>query len=335
MTNCISKYKIHTLRFLFLLSTFVLFIPDFGSVVLWRSGAGNYLATTTIIIIYLYLFQKNFSNKSLQIFTCIFAFLAGFSNENTSGGVILITLLLLLNQKLKHQKQQKIKYIYLFCSLLGLAILCLSPGDKNRIHIYDNSWLNLSPLHRVYQGFSKMIYFIHNDPLNYILFLLVITLLVVSYYKWQSNINWNEGFIFIISGLITGVVLCISPEGMDVGRTYFGAFTLILIGSFKLLPEDLGKLYYTLITSLAIFSCLYNLAYNIPTAKQFNNQLNQRYSLIKRSPKNKTIDIPVIQYSNNKYSISGSYVELTHDKNAFPNYVYNFIFNRKVVVDKS
>lgn len=333
VTNIIKRNNVYVLKFILLISTFLLFIPDFGSVVLWRSGAGNYLVVTTVIVIYLYLFTHlDHVNIILVIFTTILAFIAGFGNQNTSGGLILITSLLLVMERIRKEKINPIKFVYLFSSMIGFIVLLSSPGDKKRMRMYDTDWLGYSFQYKLLQGTSKLIEFIHSDPLNYIFLSLIIILMIYSYYMWRKQVDWYGGIIFIISGIITGLVMCLSPEGIDVGRTYFGAFTFLIIGIFYLIPNNLNRIFYVMLTSLMVFSCIYNLLYGVSESMKFNSQLNERYSILEHSKKNQVIKLPPIQYEKNRYTLSGSYVELTPDKDAFPNYDYKWTFNQYVVL---
>ena len=92
-----------------------------------------------------------------------------------------------------------------------------------------------------------VLYFI-NTPLN------IVFLIFYRYFK--KSPNFKLGLIFIIAGVATGAVLCLSPEGMNVGRTYFGAFTLALIGMFRILSLNCGQRVELLISVIIRLSFL-------------------------------------------------------------------------------
>lgn len=74
---------------------------DFAQTILWREGACNYLWGMVIILGFLTLFRYLLEHvsiiKPIQLIGLgILGFLAGWGNENTSGGAILIALLYLL-----------------------------------------------------------------------------------------------------------------------------------------------------------------------------------------------------------------------------------------------
>ena len=105
------------------------------SVVLWRSGAGNYLVTIAYLDKFITLNKKRLLSL---ISLCGLGFLAGFGNQNTSGGVILITLLILLKNWLVTKKLNKQQLLSVGFLLLGFSGLLLSLGDKKRAKMYDS-----------------------------------------------------------------------------------------------------------------------------------------------------------------------------------------------------
>ncbi|HAW7058449.1 TPA: hypothetical protein JJJ54_003039, partial [Enterococcus faecalis] len=97
LTN-FSKQKFNTIRLLFIVMLIVLFVPRFGETILWETGSINYLWTfgimLTFISIYHWKIIKNVSPvmKYASFFMFIFGLIAGWCNENTSGGLILLTI---------------------------------------------------------------------------------------------------------------------------------------------------------------------------------------------------------------------------------------------------
>lgn len=330
LTFTFEKDKYNFWRFILLLSAFMLFVPDFGSVVLWRSGAGNYLVTTTIMLAYLDKFIFLSSKRLLSLISlCGLGFLAGFGNQNTSGGVILITLLILLKNWLETKKLNKQQLLSVGFLLLGFSGLLLSPGDKKRAEMYDSQWLQLSTFDKFKSSLKSMILYFINTPLNIVFLILLIIIVLIFYRYFRKSPNFKLGLIFIIAGVATGAVLCLSPEGMNVGRTYFGAFTLSFIGMFRILSLNRGQRVERLISITMLFFFFVYFTYKLPSTLSFNRQLSERYVLIEHS-NHKRVKLPAIKYQSNKYTMAGSYIELSKDSNAFPNYVYNAAFEKTV-----
>lgn len=92
----------NSIHLIFLIMAFVLLVPDFSSPIIWRSGVGNYLATTVVDMLFIWLFlNKKFNNNFYIILTCLTGFIAGWGNENTSGGIILFSLSVIIYNLLK------------------------------------------------------------------------------------------------------------------------------------------------------------------------------------------------------------------------------------------
>ncbi len=90
------------------------FIPQFGLTVLWVSGAGNYLWCTIIILLFLLPYRKylenehSFKDNTLNfILMIIIGILAGWTNENTGGAMILLTMLFIAYYKFENEHSFK------------------------------------------------------------------------------------------------------------------------------------------------------------------------------------------------------------------------------------
>ena len=77
-------------------------LPVFGQTCLWLIGSCNYLWTTVLILWFLWIYRKN--NTSASIYKIIGIFLlgiiAGWTNENTSAGLLVIIIGYLIIQKI-------------------------------------------------------------------------------------------------------------------------------------------------------------------------------------------------------------------------------------------
>ena len=82
-----------------------LFAVSFGETILWETGTCNYLFTTTIVMTMVTLYRNGYKkcmaeggeDKSKKIASCIGMFLlgvvSGWCNENTSGGLLLLMII--------------------------------------------------------------------------------------------------------------------------------------------------------------------------------------------------------------------------------------------------
>ena len=123
---------------------FVLLVPDFSSPIIWRSGVGNYLATTVVDMLFIWLFlNKKFNNNFYIILTCLTGFIAGWGNENTSGGIILFSLSVIIYNLLKTNKVKVKEVLGTAFMILGYLILIFSPGDHKRMEANDSEFLKM------------------------------------------------------------------------------------------------------------------------------------------------------------------------------------------------
>ena len=98
-TRNIIKYSL--LSFLLSFFSVILFSPVIGQIFFWKAGAGNYLLTTVVILTFILPFhdwyQEGTIKKSLLYYLLpIIGFIAGWSNENTSGGALLIVFIYII-----------------------------------------------------------------------------------------------------------------------------------------------------------------------------------------------------------------------------------------------
>ena len=114
-----------------------LFAPAFGQTMLWTVGSANYLWGAIVSIGWLAwidkLIEKEQINRYEQAGVVVYAFFAGFCNENTSAAVLLIVGLLLL-LRLYEKKKWKI-WMILSCSsgFAGWLVMILAPGNNARL----------------------------------------------------------------------------------------------------------------------------------------------------------------------------------------------------------
>ena len=116
-----------------------IFCVDFSQTILWLSGACNYLWGVAIILgfitVYRYLMKNAKGVKSITAATIgIFPLgvLAGWGNENTSGGAILIVLLFTAIYFYENRKLEKWMYSGIAGMFVGFIFLLMAPGNKAR-----------------------------------------------------------------------------------------------------------------------------------------------------------------------------------------------------------
>ena len=126
--------------------------PVFGQNCIWLIGSCNYLWTTVIILSFLLMYRNKEKRKDkpyLCLLMLIFGIIAGWTNENTSFGLIVITLLSIIFIK-DNGKVPKYKICGLIGVVLGFIIMIVAPGNYIRSeHFKNNSPLVIKLIRRV------------------------------------------------------------------------------------------------------------------------------------------------------------------------------------------
>lgn len=339
LTRSISKDAIYLDRILLITITLFLFIPGFTSVFLWRAGAGNYLMVGVTDLLFLYLIYKvRADSKLLAVVTFLVGIVAGWGNENTSGGILIIVILIIIKGYYESKKIALKNIIGFFGLLMGYSILIVSPGSKKRQMANDYAYLQQNFLRRMFQGLERQLDFFAKDWWIIVFFSLVIAVVVVAFIFWRNQPHFIDGLIFIIGGVLSTLVMIIAPEGMDIGRPYFGPTLLMLIGMMLLIPlridnDGVRATYISTISILTLLT-LFSTVLGYQNAQQFNNQLNARYNYIAQSKK-KVVDVKPINYGKyNKYSLAPVFWEVRRSNNSatFPNNCYYHYFGKKVTL---
>lgn len=212
------------------------FCVDFSQTVLWLSGACNYLWGMTIILgfitAYRYLLEngKNIKNINLAVIGLFpLGILAGWGNENTSGGAILIILLLTGIYFWQNLRIEKWMLSGISGATLGFLFLLLAPGNKIRGDFLKEE--------EMYKGISAFIsrglkIFKAIDKYMLIYIIVIVMLGTYFYYKKYKAEQFTEVAVFGFAALATAGVLIMTPEPMP--RAYFGANVYMMIAAVQM-----------------------------------------------------------------------------------------------------
>lgn len=219
------------------------FSVEFAQTVLWLGGACNYLWGIAILLGFLTCFRYFMENGRrrkravpISVFLFFFGVLAGWGNENTSGGGILIALLFSF---LYFRKERKI-YPWTVSGIAGMVIgflmMLLAPGNRARG--------SLMKADETYSGF--MAYVSRGLKINkamneYMMIYIVVICLLCAYfiYKGKKIEEFTDTFIYCLAGLATSYVLILTPEPMP--RAYFGAnifFAIACVQMISMVSEE-------------------------------------------------------------------------------------------------
>lgn len=225
------------------------FSVRFDQTVLWRAGACNYLWGTTIImglVTYYRLLlerEKNAKHPILQnIGLLIWGILAGWCNENTSGGCILFIILFSLLYFIKNKKILPQTICVAAGLFTGFLFMLFAPGNRIRLSYMSDTH---SGIMKYIARFLK----INNNVEQYMMLYIAIILLLLVYYigkyKQEGIRKCINIIIFGFVGIATCYALILAPEPMP--RAYFGAnifFLTAVAESISKIKEEDGILHY-------------------------------------------------------------------------------------------
>lgn len=304
--------KYNSFRFIIIQVLFWLFIPAFGEVFLWETGSANYLWGSLIILSFLYVYHREiieehvFMKRKLMIFLMFaLGILAGWCNENTSGGALLIVLGYLGWQLYTKRKIHLWMLTGVIGNIIGLAVMALAPGNKIRATYFTRSTWSLPRklMTGIITIFEQM-----KEHLSLFLVMLIILLVLYAYIS-QDKKRVFLSVIYFISGIATMLVLSISPAALDYGRSYYGAILFLIIAFSMSLPNYKVNIRFSPIYSVlyVIFVCSFfmNVMVGVSDIILSKLDLTKQYGYLVEQEKKGNLNpvFPNMPYSNTtKYS---------------------------------
>ncbi len=210
---------------------------DFGQTVLWETGACNYLWGTVIILGHVTLYRRRLERygrleteqKSLGWAVLLFftGLIAGWCNENTSGGGLLLLLSFLIPFRLDKRTKRLPGKAWMYSApagmLTGFAFMVLAPGNSVRSAMKEET------AHSGLLGLAarslKIVLAVKEQ------FFLCIVLLLILLCLAQAQKIGKERLMntlrFTLVALATSFALLLAPETQD--RAHFGAGIFLLI----------------------------------------------------------------------------------------------------------
>ena len=242
-------------NYLFIIHLLIWFINiSFGEVTLWLTGSCNYLWTSVIILLFLYLFHKE--NKNVIIFS-ILGILAGMCNENFSLSIIFVCILFVIFNKNYRNKNNYIGIIFL---IIGYLFLFLAPGNFIRASAGVNNIITIT---------QKTLYLIK------VFSLLIIFILLLSYVLYKKNKLKKDYLIYILGSIMCILFLVVAPTfslRATIGTLIYNLIIIIdILFSFKF---DLNKYIYLILGVIYLISYLYTLQDTYNLNKYINNLNN-------------------------------------------------------------
>jgi len=286
----------------FLINVFLwLFVPAFGQTILWETGAANYLWGGIIVVSFLFLYHRYYEKEQElsfnpivnSILLLILGILAGWCNENTSGGMILIVLGYLY---FYYQKKKPLR-LWMFTGLLGaifgLFMMVTAPGNAVRATYFARSQWSLP--RKLYSGVFSITKTLYEN--SFALFVLMAILIVLGIF-FSKHKEWLRlSYIYLFAGIATIYVLSLSPAGLDWGRSFFGGVLFIIMAMAFEWPDKVLKstqgAFYGVISGVLITQFLFTFALGVNDIALSYREINQQYNYVREQKKQGNLN-PVI-----------------------------------------
>lgn len=315
------------LKALLIFALLWVFTPSFNDVYLWMAGSVNYLTAMVIMLAFVLFYhrytieavvKKHNPYKIAGIF--LLGIIAGWCNENTSGGTLVIVLGYTAIARLyKKKKIEKWMVAGIIGNIIGYLFMVMAPGNDIRATYFDRSkltfiWKIIDALPNIAGGLRENAMF----PLT-----IALALIVFSYLTHGPSIRNILSSLFYIIGLLTIGVLAISPTAINWSRSYFGGIIFILISLVMSLCELLlnfdkvNKLIFSGI--LGYISVLFILLFFIGSIDIYRNHVSysRQAEAIKTqmSEGKEDIVVPALDYKPKTRYPKHSDDDITADKN--------------------
>lgn len=323
-----NNKKDNPILILFIFLTLYFIVPVFGQDTLWLTGSANYLWTTTIVLFLINIIIGNLKLKN-NIYSSCFVFLigicAGWTNENTAFGLIVILTLLTVKEKIETKSISPLKITGIIGSILGFLIMILAPGNYIRKDGYVE---DISFIEKIIRRFINCT----TDMFKYLLPLICVLIIFLIIYKYKrKKININA-LIFLTGSVLTVYPMVLSPTFPE--RSWFSIIIFFLIGII-ILFNDLDfskrfKKYFGIITVvvLALFSIDY--CFLIQDISNLNKVWKERTTYINNHKDDSKILLNSYETKNRKNPLYGQ-VDISKNPHVWPNNTIENYFKVKSI----
>ena len=320
---------------------------EFDETILWLCGSCNYLWGSVIILGFVTLYRhilkrpevKNKVLTALGMF--LFGVVAGWCNENTSGGGLLLIFMFTAIAYVEEKKIRTIKvknfikpymitsHLGMVCGLLGM-VLC--PGVYKRAAVKQNNE-NYDGIVGYVSRLYKCIVELDHLFLGLLIVLVIVIVFAVIYEKKGKEVLYKV-VPFVVAFLATALVLIVIPT--PASRAYFGAGIFLMIacvqgfvltfngGSFD---RKFQSVYYCVVGILLVnFFFVY--AENLVNLARIYREENERISLIEKAIEEGQTSVVVPQYREafkNDYSFAHD-SDMTEDPKYWINFYYEIYY---------
>ncbi len=231
-----------------------LVLPSFSETVLWITGSSNYLWGTLIILLFLLpyrLYSRKTITVSKQIIYSILMLLggivAGWTNENTAAGMIMIILSFILYYRSQNSKLPTWMFSGLIGAITGYILMIAAPGNFVRAE-----GTSISPFLIIYRTLTYTQNFV-----NYLGILnLGVAILLILYLKFTDKAKRAilPFIIIFFIGIFISIYIMLASPGFPA-RAWFGVitFNIIIFGIILYNLNYTQSFFYQIKNSIFIF----------------------------------------------------------------------------------
>ena len=293
-------------------------IPVFGQSFIWLVGSCNYLWTTVIILYFLWLYRRNTLSEKWYnlLFMFILGLLAGWTNENTSAGLIIILVFSLIINKVETRKFElsKTRLFGIIGTLAGFIIMICAPGNYIRsAEFKDDTFIIIKIIKRTLD--------ITNNLENIILPLLIVIIILISLKIYHKKKIEKETYTFILGGFAAIYAMVLSPTFPE--RAWTGAIIFFVIAIIILVYDldTINRIYKFILVDFCIILSIIYVSQYMDLARNINylrNTWNDRIDIINKSSKDKMFEFYKYETYNSRNPVYGL-DDIGYDPNAWPN----------------
>lgn len=342
----IRRRKKHDIFVLLLVITFLWkFSVEFGQTMLWICGACNYLWGSVIILgfltFYRYFLEHAVADKHQAILTAgtfFFGMVAGWCNENTSGGGFLLILMYSLNFWYQNKKaKQRAVYPFMISGIAGMCCgmlgMVMAPGVRKRSAVMSEGEYTglvglLSRTYKVTVNIKELFFIL----LIIVLIVLILLVLQKKLKNW-TDIRKNDTVLFLVAFLATAYVLALIPTPQN--RAFFGAGVFLMIACIQGIVDvkDDELVLKAIRYSLAGILCLwlfFTYVENLVNLARIYREENERIALIEAEHGEEEDGIVVIPQYREAFRTPFSVAhdsDLTDDPEYWINHFYEIYYD--------
>ncbi len=243
--NIDARKKYDCLVYLLVQLGLWIFSVQFPQTFLWESGSFTYLWGITIILGFIttvrYIALKK---EKSSVLTCVLIFLfgwaAGWCNENTSGGALLLLLIFAFMFKFFEHKKNKIFIPAIAGNIVGLCFLVLGPGVRSRASSIEELH---SGLYGIVARIQKLT-LLNEEAFLILLIIFTATIIWSVYYHSKKGDSVKEILyalryriiFFVVYG---ATVYALAATAVPQIRALFGAGIFLLIACIQGIVDNL------------------------------------------------------------------------------------------------